>query len=92
MVLVFRKEIQLNSSDGSAYTFVWGNLPVDMRSSLEHNIRSALIVEGGNPLVETDSAAAPDGHTFPAIHFDYYARNGTLVSLFNMHFCCSLNT
>ena len=61
---------------------MWGNLPHDMRSRLECNIRSALIVEGSSPLVTTDSSVSPDGHAFPAIRFDYYARNGTLVSPF----------
>jgi len=73
------KEIQLDCSDGSLAAFIWGDLPDEMRSSLERNIRSAMNVEGCNPLIDVDSAAAPSGHTFPAIHFDYYARNGTLV-------------
>jgi hypothetical protein len=79
---IFRKEVQLNCADGSLGVFIWGDLPTEMCSSLERNIRTALIVEGTSPIVKADSAISPDGHTFPAIHFDYYARNGTLVSLF----------
>jgi hypothetical protein len=51
-----------------------------MRTSLERNIQNALRVESPTSLVDTDSEANPNGHQFPAIHFDYYARNGTRVS------------
>lgn len=70
----------MNCSDGSVGLLVWGDMPPDMRSALERNIRNALIVENGPSLVHTDSSSAPTGHKFPAIHFDYYVRNGTMAS------------
>lgn len=76
-----RNEIRLNCSDGSIGVFVWGDMPKDMRSSLERNIRSALIASGGSSLINTDSSDVPNGNNFPAIHFDYYARNGTRVHI-----------
>src|ERR1700677_885660 len=51
-----------------------------MQTSLKQNIRNALLVESGTSLVDMDSEANPNGHQFPTIHFDYYARNGTRVS------------
>ena len=57
-------------------------MPHDMRVSLEANITNALLVESGASLVPMDSSNAPHDHQFPAIHFDYYARNGTRVGSF----------
>jgi hypothetical protein len=74
-----RKEVQLNCSDGSLCASIWGDMPDDMRSSLECNLLNAFRVEGGESLTETDSSSTPGGHKFPAIHFSYYARHGTRV-------------
>ncbi|KAH9976959.1 hypothetical protein BJV74DRAFT_798638 [Russula compacta] len=52
-----------------------GDMPDDMRSSLERNIRNAFGVEGGDSLIETNSSSTPGGHKFPAIHFAYYAQH-----------------
>lgn len=73
------KDVRLNCSDGSLAAFIWGDMPQDMRSSLERNIRNALLVESGPSLVYTDSSEASSGVKFPAIHFDVYMRNGPRV-------------
>jgi hypothetical protein len=70
----------MDCSDQSLLTAIWGDMPEDIRSSLERHIRNALRVEGVSPLVQTDSATTAG--KFSAIHFDYYARNGTRVRSF----------
>jgi hypothetical protein len=74
-----RKELQLNCTDASLSVSIWGDMPEDMRSSMDRNIRNAFRVEGGASLMETDSSSRSGGQTFPAIHFSYYARHGTRV-------------
>jgi hypothetical protein len=77
-----RKEIQLNCADGSLELLVWGDLPHNIRTSLARNIRTALAVEGRHPLEAMDSSKTPGVHCFETIHFDYYVRNATQVSVF----------
>jgi hypothetical protein len=72
----------MDCSGQSLLAAIWGDMPEEMRSSLERHIRNALRVEGVSPLVQTDSATTAGGHKFSAIHFDYYAHNGTRVRLF----------
>jgi hypothetical protein len=74
------KEVRLNCSDGSLAAFIWGDMPEDMRLSLERNVRNALLVDGGPSLVHTDSSSASTGFKFPSIHLDMYMRNGPGVS------------
>ena len=80
--LIYRKAVHLHCSDGSLAAGVWTDMPHDMRVSLEANITNALLVESSASLVPMDSSNAPHDHQFPAIHFDYYARNGTRVGSF----------
>ena len=61
---------------------ILGNLPTDIRSGLERNIRAALDLHDTSPLVHTNSANTPNGHTYSTIHFDYYCRNTMSVSPF----------
>jgi hypothetical protein len=78
-----RREVRLNCSNGSPEVLIWGDLPDDIRTSLERNIRTALAVEGTRPLEDTDSSKTPGVHEFESIHFDYYVRNATGVRPFN---------
>jgi hypothetical protein len=72
--------VRVNGSDGSLGAFVWGDMPQDMRTSLELNVRNALLVESGPSLGHMDSSAASHGFKFPSIHLDMYMRNGPRVS------------
>ncbi len=60
------------------FSFVAGDLPEDIRSSLLSNLTTALGASAQEPVLITMDSAA-DGCSFGAIHFSYYCRNATKV-------------
>lgn len=77
----FSTNIRINTVNGKMIAGIWGDMPTNIRASLEHNIRSALLVGSGPALQSLDSSKTPGGHKFPAFHFDYYVRYATRVSM-----------
>ncbi|KAH9939224.1 hypothetical protein B0H21DRAFT_825258 [Amylocystis lapponica] len=69
----------LYGADNSLLAFIAGDMPAEMRDSLERNLRNAFVVEAEEDCVlqPHDSATAEEGFLFPALHFCYYSRNGT---------------
>lgn len=74
--------MQLNCSDGTPLVFVAGDMPTEMRESLERNLRNAFTARVSDEctLRDRDSKTDANGDTFSSCHFSYYARFGTSVS------------
>ena len=72
-----RRNITFESCDGSLLAFIAGDMPAEMRESLEANIRYALS-SCNEPLrdVRNMNDAYED---FCAIHFSWYSRCATKV-------------
>lgn len=80
--VLFSRVIHLKCFEDELMALVVGDMPQRLRTSLERNVRNAFTVDmDGESVLQPRDSETDKMPTYPCLHFSYYARSRTEVSV-----------
>ena len=79
------------TKEGGLLCFISGGLPESIRQSLVRNLELSLGGSSENPILKDNQSQGLSSHDFSAIHFSYYARSATNVSIWFVYYVHAAN-